>query len=88
MIEIHKDALGNVIGYFDTEAHCWVSAPQAADADDDEEPLPTAADPLPPVDWNSLTKVQIKNWLADNNIPYPHNANVSKLIEIAKEHYK
>lgn len=96
MIEVHKDALGNITGYFDKERMQWVPPPptdmeaevedeQAADSDDAQEP---EVGPVPgeaTFDWDSLTKDQIKEWLKTNGHQhFGSSLTKAELIALAK----
>lgn len=99
MIQVHKDALGNTSGYWDTEQNCWRSPaevatvhilesgqePQAADSDDAQEP---EVEPVPgeaAFDWDSLTKDQIKEWLKTNGHQhFGSSLTKAELIALAK----
>ena len=88
MIEVHKDALGNISGYFDTERKQWVPPPptdmeaevldeveeQAADSDDAGEPEP--------IDYTDWTKDQLKKHLDEAGVDYPRSANRDQLIAL------
>ena len=93
MIEVHKDTLGNITGYFDRERNCWVPPPptdmeaevedeQAADADDDGEPEDPDMD-LP--ELSTLTNDQLRKILEENKIPYHKSDTKAELIKLIVE---
>lgn len=74
MSQIRKilGADGSLQGYWDDEAHCWVSEPQAADADDTNEP----------VDYSKFTKDELKEMLRNANIAFDSKASKDDLLDL------
>lgn len=87
MIQVHKDALGNITGYFDTERSQWVPPPptdmeaeveddgQAADEDDAGEPT----------NLNKLTKDELKEILDSQGATYRSSLSKDELIALVED---
>lgn len=87
MIQVHRDALGNITGYFDTERSQWVPPPptdmeaevvddgQAADEDDAGEPT----------DLNKLTKDELKEILDSQGATYRSSLSKDELIALVED---
>lgn len=86
MIEVHKDALGNVSGYFDTEKKSWVPPPESAHTSEteltDDSTATDEDDAGEPVDFTTWTKDQLKDALDDAGVTYPKNANKDELVAL------
>lgn len=95
MIEVHKDALGNITGYFDKVKNAWVPPPAeahtsedelneapSADEDDAQEPEDPDMD-LP--ELSTLTNDQLRKILEERGIPYHKNDTKAELIKLIVE---
>lgn len=92
MIEIHKDALGNISGFWDTELNCWVPPTEghvaAAELEEGDQGQATdsddAGEPVPEPDFESMTKQQLLEWLTNSGVDVSTKDSKADLLEQAQ----
>lgn len=85
MIEIHKDALGNVSGYFDTVKNVWVPPPKLVSKEvevEDDAPATDQDDTGEPVDYSTWTKDQLRHALDEAGVTFHKSATKDELVEL------
>lgn len=87
MIQVHRDALGNITGYFDTERSQWVPPPQPIDMEVEVEDDGQAADEDDAGEpaFEDMTKAQLADWLTSAGVEVSPKDTKSELLDQAKD---